>query len=48
MWEAVLKRKAKHIRTFKKPVNVLPKWYPMPLNMNESPKPVVTYVHPQI
>jgi len=34
--------------TFKKPLNVLPKWYPMPLNMNGSPKAVVANVKPQL
>jgi len=40
--------KEKHIGTFKKPLKVQPKWYPMPLNMNGSPKTVVPNKKPQI
>jgi len=43
-----LRRNEKHTGTFKKSLNVLPKWYLIPLNMNGSPKTAVPYVKPQI
>jgi len=42
-----LRKEGKALRTFKKLLNVLPKWYPIPLNMNGSPKTVVPNVKPQ-